>query len=80
MYLPEHFSDTHHRLVGGVSLPNPKHEHHEGHEAEEVLTHDIPGNRRGGCVHTVPDIHVKVPVYLRQKKSSMSNSALPAKR
>jgi len=52
-----------HRLVGGVSLPDPKHERHEGHEAEQGLTPEIPGNRRGGCVHTVPDTHVKVPVH-----------------
>lgn len=47
-----------HRLVGGESLPDPTHEQHEGHEAEEVLTHDTPRNRCGGGVYTVPDIHV----------------------
>lgn len=53
-----HFPDTHHRLVGGVLLPDPEHEQHESHEAKEMLTHDIPRNRRGGCVHTVPCVHV----------------------
>ena len=68
-----------HRLVGGVSLPYPKHEQHEGDEAEEVLTHEVPVNRSRGHVHTVPDIHVQVPVHLRQKGRSPSHTALPAK-
>lgn len=50
-------------LVGGVSFPSPKHKHHEDHEDQEVLTHEISGNRHGGCVHKVPDIHVKVPLH-----------------
>ena len=77
--LREPSSDTHHRLVGRVSLPYPKHEQHEGDEAEKVLTHEVPINRSRGRVHTVPDIHVQVPVHLRQKGRSPSHTALPAK-
>ena len=52
-----------HRLVGGVSLPYPKHEQHEGDEPKEVLTHEVPINRSRGRIHTVPDTHVQVPVH-----------------
>jgi len=58
---------THHRPVRWIDLSKTKHDQHGTQKDKEVFAHGVPGNWSRGCIHTVPNIHVKVPVHLKNK-------------
>lgn len=61
---------SHHRLVGREHLAQAKHKHHDPEETKQMLAHGLPVHRAWRCVHTVPDVHVKVPVHLKCRRKT----------
>lgn len=58
-------------LVRWEYLPEVQHERHEAEETQQMFAHGGPGIRSGRRLHTVPDVHVKVPVHLQRKVEVM---------
>lgn len=58
---------THHRPVRWIDLSKTKHDQHGTQKDKEVFAHGVPGNWSGRCINAVPNIHVKVPVHLKNK-------------
>lgn len=56
---------TYNRLVRSEFLPKVEHKQHEPNEAKQLFAHCGPGNRAGRCIHTVPDVHIEIPVHLQ---------------
>lgn len=66
-FLPLPKGVTHHRPVRRIDLSKTKHDQHGTQKDKEVFAHGVPGNWSGRCINTVPNIHVKVPVHLKNK-------------
>lgn len=56
---------SYHRLVSWEYLTDVKHKQHEADKTQKSGGHRPPIHGAGGCVNTIPDEHVKVPVYLQ---------------
>lgn len=67
LFRPSPKGVTHHRPVRWVELSDAKHDQHGTQKHEEVFAHSMPWNLSGGCIKTVPNIHVKVPVHLKNR-------------
>lgn len=71
---PQALVCTYNRLVCWEFLPNIEHEQHETDETKQLFAHCGPGYRAGRCIHTVPDVHVKMPVHLKiDREQSLFN-------
>lgn len=63
---------TYNRLVGWNFLSDIEHKQHETDKTKQLFAHRGPGHGAGGCVHAIPDKHVKVPVHLKEKDRKQS--------
>lgn len=68
LFLPLPKNITHHRHVRRIYPSNNKHDQHGTQKDREMSAHDVPGDYSGGCINTVPGIHVKVPVHLKNRR------------
>lgn len=58
---------TYNRLVTGKFLSQVEHQQHEPNETKQMSAHLSPRHRGGRRIHTVSDVHVKIPVNLKHK-------------
>lgn len=58
---------TYNRLIGLKFLSDIEHEQHESNKTKQLFAHCGPWHRGRRCIHTIPDVHVKIPVHLEKQ-------------
>lgn len=62
---------TYNWLIGFKFLSDIEHEQHEPNKTKQLFAHCGPWHRGRGCIHAIPDVHVKIPVHLEKQAKKL---------